>query len=160
MSADMAVVFISHASEDATAAGRVAEFLHATLKFRPDEVFCSSDADPAIAAGVEFEREILTALRSSSVVIFLISPFSLSSLFCVMELGAAWGLKKRIVPVLLSNAESAPIERPLASLQLMAWNNPATWGHLLQTIKDVVHVQRRNPDAWANAQAALASTAY
>ncbi len=87
-------VFLSYARGDETAAQELrAELRDVDLAGWMDE----SD----IASGDVISQKIKEALESASVVVVLLSERSLKSPWVQFELGAAFGLGKRIVPVFI-----------------------------------------------------------
>lgn len=150
-------VFVSHSATDVEAALAVANFVVTHLSVPSDEVICTSAAPYDLPTGDEYERAILKALTKCSVVVALVSPRSLASLFCSMEIGAAWGKRKRIIPIALPMLDINHIGRPLSSLNVTAWENQETWLHLLRTIEERSGVNRRQPKRWPQASLEMAN---
>lgn len=108
----MSRVFVSYAHADAKHARRLLGELR-----KVSLVGWRGAAD--LAAGKAIASKIREALRDSSAVIVLISPRSLESSWVNLEMGAAWAMGKRIVPVIIEGEGiEALIPEPLHGL---AW---------------------------------------
>src|SRR5688572_27113458 len=93
----MAKVFISHASEDSDVANAARREIESRLKLA-DEVFLSSDPTQ-IVAGENWLTRIEDEIRSSAVVILLLSRRSVRRPWVNFEAGAAWLAGKVLIPV-------------------------------------------------------------
>jgi nucleoside 2-deoxyribosyltransferase len=85
-------VFISHSSKDRVFVEKIRNLLfhHANA-----QVFTADD----LSAGERWETKLRNELSSADVVVALLSPHSVESSWVLQEIGAAWGLKKPIIPV-------------------------------------------------------------
>jgi hypothetical protein len=105
-------IFISYAHDDRA----IAECLLSELQ-RVSLVGWMDTAD--IGASEAISASIRDALRSSSAVVVLLSPKSLSSRWVQFEVGAAEALGKRIIPVII---EGKDIQNSIPdSLQGLHW---------------------------------------
>ena len=86
-------VFLSYASTDQIEADQIYE----AIERAGGKVFL---AGKNLRPGDDFAEEIRNALWSSREVWLLVSPNSLKSDWVISEWGAAWALRKRIVPIL------------------------------------------------------------
>jgi len=86
-------VFLSCSAKDA----ELAEQIYDAIRVAGGKVFL---AKKSIEPGSEFAEEIRNALKESTDVWLLVSPNSVKSAWVISEWGAAWVLKKRIVPIL------------------------------------------------------------
>jgi hypothetical protein len=87
-------VFVSFSSQDGGHAERLAEEIR---KAGGTPFLAAKD----IAAGDDFAERIRDALEASGELWMLVTPHSLTSEWVMSEWGAAWALRKRIVPILL-----------------------------------------------------------
>ena len=117
----MAKIFISHSTLNREVARAFVDFLQMGMGIAREEIFCTSYPN-TLPTGEGFINKIKEELENCEAVIFLITEQYLKSQFCLAELGAAWGLGKKIYPLLLVNFEK--IERtPLKGLQALFLNN-------------------------------------
>jgi len=87
------LVFLSHSSKDDWVARQLARQIeHARASCFLDVI--------ELEGGDDFERRIKAALQECLELVVLITPAVLDSRYVWVELGAAWGQGKRIVPLL------------------------------------------------------------
>lgn len=86
-------VFISHGKQDSWIAGQVSKEI--------SSLGATTFLDEAnIKKGDDFKKEIHAELAKCTELIALFTPWSLQRAWVWVEIGAAWGLEKRIVAVL------------------------------------------------------------
>lgn len=112
----MAKVFISHSSKDREIVTSVLDFLQMGMGIAREEIFCTSYPNE-LPTGEAFITKIKEELENCEAVIFLITEQYLKSQFCLAELGAAWGLSKRIFPLLLVDFDKLE-GTPLKGMQM------------------------------------------
>ena len=156
---NFAEVFISHSSSDEREAAAIARFICANLAVPMDEVICTSAEPFNLPTGNHFERDILKGIGKCSVFVFLISPSSMRSLFCTVELGAAWGRRKTVIPVALPGVDIADIGRPLSSMNIAQWRSAESWVHMLKVIESESGASRIAASKWKIAAQAIAQSA-
>ncbi|MCA1994662.1 MAG: CHASE2 domain-containing protein, partial [Coleofasciculus sp. S288] len=93
----------------------------------------------SIASGADFQREIYRGIESANNVLFIISPSSVNSPYCVDEVEYARTLNKRIVTVLYRAVPTTELHSGLASIQWIDFNNHngefyANFGELVRTL--------------------------
>lgn len=101
----MADVFISYARVDA----RFVRKLHDALRAHERESWVDWDDIPPSAAWL---KEVFSGIESSDTFVFVISPDSVQSPVCNLELGHAVAHNKRVVPVVARRRTSPPFRRP------------------------------------------------
>ena len=101
-------VFISYSRRDR----EFVEKLHAALVARGKDVWIDFEDIPLTA---EWLAEVFAGVESSDNFLFVISPDSLESEICTRELGHALEQRKRVVPVLLREADGRQVPDALAS---------------------------------------------
>jgi TIR domain len=86
-------VFISHATADTWVARQIAS--------RVAQVGAGQFLDAAdVHTGDDFDEEILVGLDSCTELLALFTPWAIDSRYMWLEIGAAWGKRKRLVIVL------------------------------------------------------------
>lgn len=93
-------VFISHSSEDAGLAAQVVDLLRSALNLQAARVRCTSVDGYRLAAGADSDEQLRNEALDAIVFIGILSPLSMASAYVLFELGARWGAKKPIVPLL------------------------------------------------------------
>lgn len=111
-------IFISHAHKDKPVADKFVELLRLGCELTTNDIKYTSDSSTGIRTGQKnFIDDLLEGIRTSPVVIFLLSPNFYNSVFCVSELGATWGLDKEIYPILLPNFSMNTVQDTLQVTQ-------------------------------------------
>jgi len=126
-------VFLSYSHEDRP---WVSEFV-STLKTGGIKAWFDM-AD--IAPGDRWQEKIQEALRESGTLVMVLSPNSITSPWMFFELGAAFADKKRIIPVLIGDMDTAKIPMALQKFQALREKSPQEAG------KRVVGVLEQNHD--------------
>lgn len=109
-------VFISHIDPEKDIALRLQALYRSA--FGPDfKVFVSSNKR-SIGGGKQWFDEIVSALRSSKVVIPLLSRESVEARWINFEAGVGLGVKARVIPVVLGDLQKGDLGPPLSLLQL------------------------------------------
>src|SRR5215217_7214409 len=102
----MASVFVSHSSQDRAATERVVAWLRAA-GFAA--LFVDFDPEQGIPAGRSWERELYAQLRKTDAVVFLASAASVTSSWCLLEVGLARSLGRPVFPVRLQPGVGLPL---------------------------------------------------
>jgi hypothetical protein len=123
-------VFVSYAHSDG-------EFV-ATLLSRLEDENIHAFADRSIKPGDDWLLRLEAALKESQVILFLITPNSLRSNWVNAEAGAAWILKKRVIPVLL-DADPSQLFDLLRTHQAHNLHNPQRIDDLITYLRDVIN---------------------
>ena len=103
-------VFIIYSDADVVFARHVRNL----LVYRANaQVFTTED----LSAGQKWQSKLRNELSSTDVVVALLTPSSLTSSWVLQEIGAAWALKKPIIPVIsrrdILNSVPISLERGL-----------------------------------------------
>jgi hypothetical protein len=136
---DARSVFVSHVNEDRAVAGWLQDQLRADFLNEID-VFVSSEREGH--AGDHWLETIDDALHKCSVLLALCSPISIHRPWVNFELGAAWILKKRIVPVCHAGLTPEDLKIPLSLLQGITLTEPEDIERLYDTLARQLGFQR------------------
>lgn len=105
-------VFLSHS----TASNDVSRDLTQELRAQGMTVFFDQDS---LFGGSSIEEEIRRALESSRAVVVVLDSSSTSSPWTAFEAGAAIGMGKPVVPVMVRGVSSGQIPSPLRHLAIV-----------------------------------------
>lgn len=106
------VVFISHTSSEAGFAKIIKELIEKT--FVICEAFVSSED---IIGGDNWREKVFKKLKDSSLVIAICSENSIIKPWVAFEVGAAWGLNKKVIPLLHYGLEIENLPEPFNNFQ-------------------------------------------
>ena len=127
------LVFISHSSKDAELALALIDILRAGLGLRADQIRCSSVDGYRLPVGVNTESQLRDEVNAAKTVIGLITPNSLDSYYVMFELGARWGTRLFLAP-LLAGVKASELSGPLGLLNALLANNETQLHQLLENI--------------------------
>jgi len=139
-------VFISYSRADSDLARK----LNNELQLQGKTTWFDQES---IALGADFAREIEQGIQSSDNFLFILSPQSVNSPYCAMEVEYAANLNKRFVTLLHRSVNSADLHPELAKVQWIDFNQNegdfnANFNQLVRTLDtDREHLQ--NHTKWS-----------
>lgn len=141
MAADIEV-FISHSSKDNLLAEAVTDLLVGTIDFL-GAVRCTSAYGHSLDIGTKVAKRLRKEISNCDVFIALISKNSLASQFCLFELGAAWGQKIPIKPILAPNFDAFQLHPPLSDFHCLKWDSGEEWIRLIKSVAKLTVSDRK-----------------
>ncbi|HEX5735267.1 MAG TPA: toll/interleukin-1 receptor domain-containing protein [Blastocatellia bacterium] len=126
-------VFISHSSKDSELVRLIVDFLE-TSELEPHEIRCTSVARRGLTLGEDVSSTLRDEIEESKIVIALLTKDALSSFNVLMELGAGWGQKKILIPVLGPRVSISNVPVWLRLPHGMMWNCRACWEQFEQIL--------------------------
>jgi hypothetical protein len=105
-------VFISHSSNDRDVAAKLVRLLRDALGLPSADIRCTSVAGSRLAPSSSVESQLNAEVFDSDVFIALLTDSALDSTFTMFELGARWGHRKPIFPVVCHGLKF-PLPPPL-----------------------------------------------
>ena len=127
-------VYLSHSTVDLVFARKLRNLLWQRLNAR---VFTTEE----ITAGEDWQSKLRAELSESDFVVALLTPRSVDSNWVLHELGAAWALRKLIVPVVTRRDVLNNIPVPLTDaqvLELKDLENPDIVDEFVRRFEEVV----------------------
>lgn len=132
-------IFLSHSSKDLELVRKLIELLRSSLGFLPADIRCTSLEGYRLPGGANTDEALRVEVESADVVIAVLSTSSLASLYVIFELGARWGIKKPLIPLLVPGLSASKLSRPLSGLNVLRGELP---GDLHQLVSDLaVHFE-------------------
>jgi CHASE2 domain-containing sensor protein len=132
-------VFLSHSESDRDIRDKIRQSL-----MRHSLTVWTNKAD--IKTGTEFQVEINYGIESADMLVFMISPASLQSVYCQQEVDYALQLNKRIIPLLVEPTDINEIPSEVRSLQFIDFTTRSQESHhqisldkLLKSIQEDSH---------------------
>ena len=95
-------VFVSHSSRDQQIVRGVVDFLTSSMAIADREIRCTTLPDTALPVGAHSSTRLRQDLNTAEIVICLLTRDSVASDWVLLELGAAWGMGKTIVPLVFN----------------------------------------------------------
>ncbi|OCQ96938.1 histidine kinase [Nostoc sp. MBR 210] len=113
----MTQVFLSYSEKERDLMEKIAKIL-----MRESFTIWINKTD--IQSGTDFVESIYRGIEEADNLVFLMSPASLQSEYCQMELSHAFSLKKRIIPLLIEQVDIEQIPVELRTLQFIDLTEP------------------------------------
>jgi hypothetical protein len=130
----MVDVFISHSSSDRKLAEAVTQLSLDCIDFLGGKVRFSSMHGYGLEIGSKFAKKLRSDIDDCEVFVAIISTNSLASQFCLFEIGAAWGLKKKIKPILAPGFDPVAMKSPLTEMNYLRAEDEDGWIQLIGEI--------------------------
>ena len=115
-------VFISHAVANKDLADKLVDLFETGVGISDSDIFCSSLEGMGIPSGTNFVEFIKKQISEPRIVVLLLSEDYFQSQFCLSELGAAWVLSHRILPLIVPPLEFKDIKAVLTGVQVLKIN--------------------------------------
>lgn len=115
------LIFVSHAAEDEDAVADMVEYLNCNLR---DYSFFVASAK-SIPPGDEWWNTIASNLRAADALVAVLSPRSVDRPWISFEFGAAWAMKKPIVPITMEDLHPSEVPMPLAAFECINFERDA-----------------------------------
>ena len=116
-------VFISHSDDDVEIASLLTSLLRNALYLKPEDIRCSGVDAYRLPAGASTDDILRQEVHDAELLIGLITPNSIMSVYVLFELGARWGAGKAMFPLLASGATWEHLKGPLRSINALDCSN-------------------------------------
>ncbi len=137
-------VFISHSAGDKALAKGLVECIEACISVPDKAIRCTSVPGYKLAPGAVSDDELRDNLEECQVVIGLLTEKSLKSGYVIMELGAAWGLKKTTCALLAPTVDFKRIPGPLSRKHAIRIDSDHDIASLMEVIADATELPLTN----------------
>jgi hypothetical protein len=146
------LLFISHRSGDSPLAKSLIELFEKALKLPARGIRCTSVDGYRLPVGADTDEQLRRKVFESRAFIGLITPTSLSSAYVLFELGARWGAKKHLAPVLAHGVDAASLGGPLGGINALRIDER---NQVVQLVEDVAEYLEINLEPAASYQSAI-----
>lgn len=143
------LIFISHAGNDKKLVDEFVNLLDTGIKVDRDVIYQSSRRSLGTAAGKDFRETIGRHIKSSKIVIILLSSNYLNSQYCLGEMGAAWILGTRIFVFLVGDVSYSEIEGFLKPLDMGSITDKLRLTELYKAVRTTLNLND-DPPNWEN----------
>ena len=144
-------VFISHSDDDVEIAKPLITLLRNALNLRSDDIRCSSVDGYRLPAGASTDDILRQEVHDSELLIGLITPSSINSVYVLFELGARWGAGKPMYPLLASGATWEHLEGPLSGINALNCSNASQVIQFAENAAEALGVKIGSASAYVEA---------
>ncbi|WP_196159794.1 toll/interleukin-1 receptor domain-containing protein [Reinekea sp. G2M2-21] len=107
-------IFVSHAAADEKLASALVDCIFSCMVLDDEEVRCTSVPGHKLPIGGDSASILRDELSKTGVVVGLLTQNSISSSWVLFELGATWGARKNLQPLLADDVDYAELPGPLS----------------------------------------------
>ena len=92
-------IFVSHSEIDSQFAGLLVGVLEKALNLKGNDILCTSVDGHRLPGGQSTDERLRSDTQDTKLMIGLITPNSMKSMYVGFELGARWGAQKPMIPL-------------------------------------------------------------
>lgn len=137
-------VFISHSSFDTKFVEKLVELLRSSFNISAKRIRCSSVDGYRLSVGSNTDEQLRKEVHDAKIFIGVITPYSMKSAYVLFELGARWGAKKKMFPILACGADPSILGGPLKTINSLNCDNVAQIHQLIDEISKVLQIQNES----------------
>jgi len=146
---DGIVIFISHSSEDVEIAENLVELLRTALDLSSDQIRCTSVDGYRLPGGATTNDQLKEEIYNSKSFIGLITPNSLESSYVLFELGARWGAKKQLIPLLAGGSDTSDLVGPLSDINALSCSNKSQMFQLITELSEFLNSETERVELYS-----------
>lgn len=143
-------IFISHSSSDKIFVEKLIELLRASLNISTQRIRCSSVDGYRLSVGVNTDEQLRKEVHDAEILIGVITPNSMKSAYVLFELGARWGAKKKMFPVLACGTDPSILGGPLKAVNSLDCNSVSQIHQLIDDISSTLQISKESPALYQN----------
>jgi hypothetical protein len=141
-------VFISHSSLDSEVARLMVGLLRAALPLSSEQIRCTSVDGYCLPAGADIDERLRDEILGAHLLVAIMSCSSFESAYVLFELGARWGARQCLVPVLAPGMHPANLRGPVAGLNALSCDNQAQLHQLVSDAAGLLGVIPERPQVY------------
>jgi hypothetical protein len=144
-------IFVSHSAVDQAIAAAFVDLVRAAFLISSRDIRCTSVDGYKLPAGTDADEQLRREVYEAQVFVALLSPASIKSIYVIFELGARWGAKGHLIPVMVDGLDPSYLTPPLSALHAVSGKSEAEVHALLVTLGDKLGLEPERPDVYLKA---------
>ena len=141
-------VFVSHSSADRDTAEALVDLLRNALGLPAKEIRCTSVEGYKLSAGADSNEQLRTEVFGCEAFIALLSPSSMKSVYVTFELGARWGTKRHLAPIMIGGTVASDLRAPLSGIHAVTGSSEADIHQLISDLSSHLNQQNEGPSVY------------
>lgn len=138
-------IFLSHASTDEILASALVNCILSSMVLEDGDLRCTSVPGHKLPVGSDFASTLLNDIGDSSVVIGLLTKNALQSSWVLFELGATWGSKKNLKPLVSGEVDLKSLPGPISGTHVAKLTSRADVVQFLDEVTKLIGAAPRTP---------------
>ena len=134
-------IFISHSSSDLEFAKLLLALLTSALKRPAASIRCTSVDGHRLQGGADTDEQLRREVNYATAFIGVISAASLNSMYVAFELGARWGARRHLLPLLTPGVDASILSGPLAGVNALRSDNASQLHQLICEVGNLLGVE-------------------
>ncbi|MBN8459942.1 MAG: TIR domain-containing protein [Verrucomicrobia bacterium] len=153
-------VFISHSSADSRLAASLVSLLRLAFSLSANEIRCTSVEGYRLSVGADTDEQLRREVRESQVFLAVMTPASARSSYVLFELGARWGAKLPLYPVLGRGAGRELLAGPLSGINALDIRRREQVYQLVEDVGRVLDCSPTSPSALEESVQSVINAAF
>ena len=137
-------LFFSHSSKDQDLAADLVDLINACVVFPENSIRCTSVPGFKLPGGGQTSSRLKEEIKTSLVVIGLLTKQSLASSYVLFELGAAWGKDVSMKPLLGPNTDYPDLKGPLSESNVLKLTERSDVIQLIDELASEIGLEKKN----------------
>ncbi|TDK43480.1 toll/interleukin-1 receptor domain-containing protein [Algoriphagus formosus] len=140
-------IFISHSSKDKKIVSEIVHLL-SLIGVQDSSIFCTSLSGYDIPLGDNWLETLKSEISGEVIVLFVLSENYFQSNVSLCEMGAAWVLSKKHVPILIPPVEFKNIDGVIPLTQGLIIRDKHKWTQLKTQLEILFNLSPKAPQIW------------
>lgn len=141
-------IFVSHSSADREAAEALVDLLRSALGLPAKEIRCTSVEGYKLSAGADSNEQLRTEVFGCDAFVALLSPSSMKSVYVTFELGARWGTKKHLAPIMIGGVLASHLRAPLSGIHAITGSSESDIHQFISDLSSLLSQANEGPSVY------------
>ena len=141
-------IFVSHSSADRDAAEALVDLLRSALGLPAKEIRCTSVEGYKLSAGADSNEQLRTEVFGCEAFVALLSPSSMKSVYVTFELGARWGTKRHLAPIMIGGILASDLRAPLSGIHAITGSSESDMHQLISDLSSLIGRANEGPSVY------------